>query len=78
MRLAGAVTGKWLERMDRQAKAQVEALHIQVRVVLDAFSNGSLPAGQLCDALSRAWALEAPRVASSPVPTSAARYPTAQ
>jgi hypothetical protein len=60
--------------MDMQAKTQVEALPVQVRVVLDAFSNGNLPAGQLCDALSRAWALETPRLAPSTVPASTQRH----
>jgi hypothetical protein len=58
--------GSCLESMNVQAKRQVGPLPMQVRVVLDAFLNGSLPAGQLSDALSRAWALEGPRIHETP------------
>lgn len=68
---AAEAPGTFPESMDVQARMQVVALPTQVRLVLEAFTNGSLPAGQLCDALSRAWALETPEIASyvTPLPT---------
>lgn len=39
-----------------QAETQAANLPPEVRAVVEAFCNGGLPAGQVCDALHRAWA----------------------
>jgi hypothetical protein len=61
-----------------QARTQIGPLPTQVQLVLDVFTNGSLAAGQLCDALSRAWALETPGVAPYPAPLPTHVYAPAQ
>ena len=38
-----------------QGKARTANLPVEVRAVLHSFCNGSLAAGQLSEALSRAW-----------------------
>jgi glutamine synthetase len=64
-----------------RAEAQAANLPGEVRAALDAFCNGSLPAGQLYDALARAWARsrepEQQRFARSHLPLPTEQYATA-